>query len=222
MIKKRLKQFALFNFSTIILFCFSILGFVVLYFAIKFPKSVPFYGWVIIVLFAIVPLLLIYGLEHGSIWSKKQLKKIEDRRDKLIFNNEGITIEKPLLDKNCFVHWKSIEAIIYYNYIVYTDFTEYYHGYYLYLSTLSVYTKYKKQWWLNELFSNNAQSKIVNIKKDTKHFSELPNMLEKYLNITVENKNAMGEKCRPDINVPEQIVFTKFNSTIEEIKENYR
>ena len=223
---------------------FSLVGFVAFYFAIKFPENVPIYGWVTIATFAFIPLVLIYGAIYGFSISEKRAEEIEERKNKLFFDDEGITIEMPLFDKNCFISWQSIEAIIYYNYVVRSDFTEYYEGYKMYLNSIPIYTKYEKQWWLNKLFPKDSQSKIIDIKVETKHFGEIPKIIEKYLKSKVDidftdpmkgtlvssqthqNKNKTTtttiEKWKPNKKESEQIVFEKFNRSIEEIKKNYR
>lgn len=221
---------------------FSLIGFTVMFFALKLKWDVDSLGWITISIFAFFPLLMIYGLVYGFSISEKRTKEIEERKNKLISDDEGITIEMPLFDKNCFISWQSIEAIIYYNYIVRSDFTKHYEGYKLYLNTIPIYTKYEKQWWLNKLFPKDSQSKIINIKVETKHVEEIPEIVEKYLKPKVkidftdpmkgtlisskmyESKNSITtiEKWKPSNKESEQIVYDKFNRSIEEIKKNYR
>ncbi|MBS7256309.1 hypothetical protein [Flavobacterium branchiicola] len=221
---------------------FSVIGFLVLFFALWLKWNVDFFGWITISLLAFSPLVLIYGLLFGFSISEKQQKQIEERQNKLFYDDKGITIKMPLFDKNCFISWQSIEAIVYYNYIVSGDFTEHYIGYKLYLNTIPVYTKYTKQSWLNKLFPKDSQSKIIDIKNDTKYFGEIPDSIEKYLNTEVDinfkdpmkgtlissqtRKNKKGhitiEKWKPDDNEDEQIIFDKFKRSINEIKRNYR
>lgn len=240
--KKWIKINSKFVFFILPLSIFPLIGFVSLYFAIKFPTNVDVVGWITIVLFVIAPLILIYGFIFGFSISEKRAKEIEERKNKLISDDEGITIEMPLFDKNCFVSWQSIEAIIYYDYVVRSDFTEYYEGYKLYLNTIPIYTKYEKQWWLNKLFPKDSQSKIINIKVETKHFEEIPKIVEKYLKSKVDidftdpmkgtlvssqtyqnkNKTTTIEKWKPSKKESEQIVFDKFNRSVDEIKKNYR
>lgn len=242
MIKELIEKNTEFIFFILPLSFFSLIGFVAFYFAIKFPENVPLYGWVTIIIFAIIPLILIYGFTFGFSISEKQQRQISERQEKLFSDDNGITIEIPLFDKNCFISWQSIDAIIYYNYIVSSDFTEHYEGYKLYLNTVPIYTKYEKQWWLNKLFPKDSESKIIDIDNKTKHFLEIPKIVEKYLNSKVDisfddpmkgtlissetykskNKITTIEKWKPGINEREQIVFDKFNRNIEEIKKNYR
>lgn len=221
---------------------FAIIGFIALYFAIKFPENVPFYGWVTISIFAIFPLIIIYGFIFGFSISEKRQKPIENRLDSVSADNAGISLEQTIFDKTCFISWNSIDAIIYYNYYVSSDFTEYYEGYKFYLNTIPVYTKYEKQWWLNKLFPKDSTNKIIDIKVETKHFQEIPKMIENYLrtksNIDFKNpmkgtlistktyqsknKTTTIEKWKPNNNDREQIVFNKLKLTIDEIKKNYR
>lgn len=242
MIKKLIEKNAKLFFFILPLSLFSLIGFVAFYFAIKFPENVPFYGWITILIFAIIPLVLIYGLVFGFSISEKQQRHIEERRNKLFSDDKGITIEMPLFDKDCFISWQSIDAIIYYDYVVRSDFTEYYVGYNLYLNTLPIYTKNEKQWWLNKLFRKDSHSKIINIKVETKCFEEIPKIVEKYLKSKVDidftnpmkgtlissqkyqnkNKTTTIEKWKPSKKEIEQIVFDKYERSIEEIKKNYR
>ncbi|MFB9077965.1 hypothetical protein ACFFLS_04765 [Flavobacterium procerum] len=221
---------------------FSLIGFLVLIFAITLKWNVDLLGWITISAFAFFPLYLIYGFIFGFSISEKQQKRLEERQNKILFDDKGITIEMPLFDKDCLISWQSIEAIIYYNYIVSSDFTEHYEGYKLYLNTIPIYTKYEKQWWLNKLFPKDSQSKIIDIDNKTKYFLEIPKIVEKYLNSKVEinfkdpikgilissetcqnkNKTTTIEKRKPSNHEAEQIVFDKFNRSINEIKKGYR
>ncbi|MHC0442881.1 hypothetical protein [Flavobacterium sp. 3-210] len=242
MIKKLIEKNATLIFAILPLSIFSLIGFVAFCFAVKFPENVPLYAWVTIIIFAIMPLIVIYGLIFGFSISERQQKQISERQEKLFYDDKGITIEIPLFDKNCFISWQSIDAIIYYNYILSSDFTEHYQGYKLYLNAVPVYTKYEKQWWLNKLFPKDSQSKIMDIDNKTKHVLEIPKAVEKYLNSQVDislndpikgalissqayqikNKITTREKCKPSSNESEQIVFDKFSRSIVEIKKNYQ
>ena len=220
---------------------FALIGFVALFFAIKYPTNVEVVGWITIMLFVIAPLILIHMFVFGLSMSEKRLKRLSDRLDSIAATEKGISIELTIFDKTCFVSWSSIDAIIYYNYYVSSDFTEYYEGYKLYLNTIPVYTKYEKQFWLNKLFPKDSQSKIIDIKVETKKFSEIPKMIENYLNTKttidftnpmkgilistkkyeIDNRTTTIEKWKPSNKEAEQIVFNKLNITIEEIKTNY-
>lgn len=241
MIKPRnwIMKHSLLFFFILPLSTFSIIGFLVLFFAIKLKWNVDLLGWITVSLFAFFPLVLIYGLIFGFSISEKQQKQIEGRQNKLFSDDKGITIEMPLFEKNCFISWQSVEAIIYYNYIVSSDFTEQYVGYKLYLNAIPIYSKYKKQWWLNKLFLKDSQSKIIDINNETKYFWEIPKIVEKYLNTKVDinfedpmkgtlissqtykskNKITTIEKWKPSNNEGEQIIFEKFNRSIDEIEK---
>ena len=221
---------------------FALIGFVALFFAIKYPTNVEVVGWITIMLFIIAPLILIYMFVFGLSMSEKRLKKLSDRLDSIAATEKGISIELTIFDKTCFVSWSSIDAIIYYNFYVSSDFTEYYEGYKLYLNKIPVYTKYEKQFWLNKLFPKDSQSNIIDIKVETKQFSEIPKMIENYLNTKttidftnpmkgilistkkyeIENRTTIIDKWKPSNKEAEQIVFNKLNRTIEELKTNYR
>jgi hypothetical protein len=110
------------------------------------------------------------------------------------------------------------------------------------LNTIPIYTKYEKQRWLNKLFPKDSQSKIINIKVETIHFEKIPKIVEKYLKSKVDidftdpmkgtlvsrqtyqnkNKTTTIEKWKPSKKESEQIIFDKFNRSIDEIKKNYR
>ena len=241
--KEWIEKNSLFVFFILPLSIFSIIGFTILFFAIKLNWDVDFLGWVTISLFAIFPLILIYGFIFGFSISEKRQKEIEDRLDSLSATEKGMSIELKIFDKTCFVSWNSIDAIIYYNFYVSSDFTEYYEGYKLYLNTIPVYTKYEKQWWLNKLFPKDSKSKVIDIKVDTRGFGKIPNMIEDYLKTKTtidfshpmkgtlisskiynsENKTQIIEKWKPNSSKEsEQIIFNKLKRTIEEIKKNYR
>lgn len=241
MIRKLIEKKIRFIVFILPLIFFLLIGISAFYFAIKFPKNVPIYGWIIILIFLIVPIILIYRFIYGFTISVKQQKQIEDNRNKLTYSSKGLIIEMPLFDKNCFIDWRSIDAVIYYNYFVSSDFTIYNEGYTFYLNTIPVYIKYEKEWWLNKLFPKDSRSKIIDIKNDTRHFSEIPNVLHDYLNLEVEidfkdpmkgtlisrhtyqnrNKSTIVERWKPINNEAEQIVFDRYNRSIEEIKKLY-
>jgi hypothetical protein len=125
MIKEIIVKNLYFIFFILPLSIFSLIGFVAFYFAIKFPENVSIYDWLTITIFVLISLRLIYGAVYGFSILEKRAKEIEERKNKLISDDEGITIEMPLFDKNCFISWQSIEAIIYYDYVVRSDFTQY-------------------------------------------------------------------------------------------------
>ncbi len=220
----------------------SLIGFVAFFFAIRFPENIPVYGWIIIALFIFLPLIMIYGLAFGFSISEKRRNQIEERRKTMFSDNKGITIEMPLFDKNCFISWESIDAIIYYNYIVNSDFIEHHEGYKLYLNTIPIYTKYEKKWWLNKLFPKDSNRKIIDVDKETKHFFEIPKIIEKYLKLNVDinfkdptksalisskthknnNKITTIKKWKSNKTTEDQIVYDKFNRSLDEIKKSYR
>lgn len=209
---------------------FSLIGFIGLYFAIKFPENVPIMGWITLTLFALLPLIFIYGLVFGFTISEKRQNQIEVNRNKIFSDQNGITIEMPLFDKNCFIKWQSIDAIIYYNYVFYSDFTEYDEGCTLYLNTMPIYTKYEKQWFLNKIFSKNSQSKIIKIPVETKNFWEILQVIEEHLkskvNITTtekcQHKMITHQEWKLNNQQRERVIFDKFNRNIQQIKNTYQ
>lgn len=240
--KKMIEMNLKFVFVILPLSIFLLLGFALLYFAIKFPTNVGVVGWITIVLFILVPIIVIYGFIFGFSVSEKRQKQIEDRLNSVSANDAGISLEQTIFDTTCFINWNSIDAIVYYNFYVSSDFTEYYEGYKFYLNERPLYTKYERQWWLNKLFPKNATSKIIDIKVDTKNFCEIPKMIENYLNAKTDidfkpplkgtlissevhqskNKTTTIEKWKPNKDEREQIVFNKLNVTMEELNTNYR
>lgn len=213
---------------------FSIIGFTLTYFALKMDWNVTIGGWITLSLFSFFPLVMIFLIVFGYNFAKKKEKEIENN---LTFNEEGITIEMPLYDKRCLINWQTIDAIIYYNYMVSSDFTDHYEGYKFYLNSLPVYTKYDKQWWWNKLFPKESNSGIIDINNETKNFRDIPNNVEKYLKTKVNinfdhpakgsliskeisksgNKTTKIENWKPNNKDSHQIVFDKFNRTIEQI-----
>jgi hypothetical protein len=239
--RRLMSQFSFLGFFILPLSAFSIIGFLLLFFAIKLKWDVGLLGWITVSTFAFFPLVLIYGLIFGFSISEKRQKQIEERQNKLFADDKGITIEMLLFDKNCFINWQSIEAISYYNYIVNSDFTEHYVGYKLYLNAVPIYTKYEKQFWLNRLFPKDSKSKIIDINNETRGFSEMPKIVAKYLNTKVEinakdlmkntlissetysgkNKITTVEKWKPSNGIDEHIIFDKFNRNIDKIRKSY-
>lgn len=221
MVKRVIEKFITKNTDVIFfilpLSLFALIGFAGLYFAIKYPTNVPFYGWFIILTFILMPLLLIYGFVFGFSISEKRQKEIEDRRNSVSFNDNGISIEMKLFDKTCFVNWKSVDVVTYYNFSVSSDFTDHYEGYKLYLNEIPLYTKYEKQWWLNKLFPKDSKSKIVAIKNDTKYFSQIPEAIQKYL-----TSETVTQKHKPTTPENERIIYNKRNLKNDEIKHYYR
>lgn len=223
------------------LLMFSIVGLIVLFLIVTLKWNVDLFGWITVSLFVFSPLILIYGLLFGFSISEKQQREIGNRQDKLFSDDKGITVEMPLFDKDCFISWQSVDAIIYYNYTVNSDFTAHYEGYKLYLNVVPIYIKHEKQWWLNKLFPKDSQSKIIDVNNKTKCFLEIPQMVEKYLNTKVDinfrdlmkdrlissqtyiskDKMVTFEKWKPRNDVEEQIVFDRFNRSVDEIKKNY-
>lgn len=165
------------------LLLFLTVGILLTIFLIKL-KVTDFIGYLISLSFIIFPLVIFYGINYGFSVSDKTIKAQDKRRDLITFDNNGISIEMPLFDKTCIIDWQSIETIIYYNYVVHSDFTEYYQGYILHLNKVPLYQKHQRQWWLNKLFPKDSTSKLIDIKSDAKNFAEMPSMLQKYLNIS--------------------------------------
>lgn len=193
------------------LIVFSIIGFVLLFFAINLQWEVTFLGWLTIALFAFFPLLVVYGIVFGFSVSEKQQKRMEERQNSLSGNEKGMTIEMPLFDKRCFIEWTSIEAVVYYNHIFGSDFTTYHQGFKVYLNTPPRYTKYEKQWWLNRLIDRDSHLMMIDVTDGTLGYKEIPLMLEKYLS-TIEKWNPYSKEQ----NI---IIYNRSNKSMEDLKK---
>ncbi|TDQ81724.1 hypothetical protein [Sphingobacterium yanglingense] len=221
---------------------FSIIGFVLLFFAITLHWEVGVAGWITISLFAFFPLLILYGVLFGFSLSGRQHKIIEERKNKLSADGNGICIDMPLFDKRCAISWESIEAIVHYNYIVSSDFTTVHRGFRFYLNSLPTYTKYDRQWWLNRLFSKDPQDNCIDITDETKGYQEIPVLIEKYLGVTVtidclkdprkgshistemqqyKDKVTTIEKWKPESGDRETIVYSRSGQSIEELEKAF-
>ncbi|MFD2557204.1 hypothetical protein [Sphingobacterium tabacisoli] len=218
---------------------FSIIGFVLLFFAITQGWEVGVAGWITISLFAFFPLLILYGILFGFSVSARQQTRIEERRNKLSADRDGLRIDMPLFDKSCFISWESVEAIIYYNYIVSSDFTTIHRGFRFYLNSSPIYTKYDRQWWLNRLFSKDPVGNCIDVSDETKGYQEIPDMITKYLGVEVtvdcftdsrkgklissetkqhKDKVTTVERWKPDNGDRESIVYSRSSQSMEEIK----
>lgn len=191
---------------------FSIIGFAITYFAIKQHWEVGFFGWLTISLFTLFPLIVLYGILFGFSLSAKQQWKMEERQNKLFADERGITIEMPLFDKQCFIDWQSIETVIYYNYVVSSDFIEFHHGFKFYVNSLPTYITYDRRWWLNRLFDKESKSKIIKVTSETRGYQEIPGMIKKYLDseATIDYcKDPQSRALKQGDKEEESIVYSK-------------
>lgn len=221
---------------------FSIIGFALLFFAITQHWEVGVAGWITISLFAFFPMLILYGILFGFSVSARQQTRVEEIRNKLSADGNGLYIDMPLFDKRCFITWESVEAIVHYNYIVSSDFTANHSGFRFYLNSLPTYTKKEKQWWLNRLFNSDPVGNCMDVSEETKGYQEIPDMIEKYLGVDVgvncftdprkgtlistETYAYQGgittvEKWKPDNGDRESIVYSRSNQSMEEIKRAF-
>ena len=161
------------------LFLILSVGVAALYFGLKFPENIPIYGWIVIALLVLIPVILIYGIIFGFNISKKQYKVIEDRRESILFSEEEICLSIPIFDIDCHIKWSII------NRIVYEDHTQSEYptntAFKFYLNETPHYSKHEKQWWMNRLFPFSSKRKEIVVKDDCKGFYELPEMIQKYL-----------------------------------------
>lgn len=157
---------------------FLLLGLVGLYFSITSPEPVPFYGWIVIGGFILIPGLIIYSLTIGFEISDKQAQAIEDRRESLVFDQNGISVVMPLQAATWIIHWDSIETIIY------TNFSSDDHAYFeFYLNKIPEYVVHENPWWLAKLFPMKPNRKWVRVSGDARNFSQLPNAVKQYLEL---------------------------------------
>lgn len=181
-------------FFTVPLALFSIVGFALIYFAVRQQWDVGFLGWLTISLFTFFPLIVLYGIWFGFSFSEKEQRRVEERKDKLFADQRGITIEMPLFDKQCIIDWHTIETVTHYNYIVSSDFIEFHQGFKFYLNTVPTYTTYDKRWWLNKWFDKESKSKIINVTSETRGYQEIPEMIQKFLVLEAAIESCKGPK----------------------------
>ncbi|MCX2449729.1 hypothetical protein OQX61_00480 [Pedobacter sp. PLR] len=154
------------------LIIFFLIGCALLYFAVQKIEIIPFYGWIVIGAFIIIPILLTYGQVFGF----SPCKAIESNRNQLVFNPDGIDFEMTLFDCSCFIKWNSIDTIIYSD-----SRNEHCAEYIIFVNELPICTQKEKPWWLNRLFPYKQKNNKIRIKSDAINFKALPDLVEKYL-----------------------------------------
>lgn len=160
---------------------FLLLGILLLFFAVKYPENVPIYGWITIILFVVLPAICIYGFIFGFRLSGKQQRSIEAQRNTIIYSEQEICINKPIVDGTYKIKWSIIDKIVYF------DYPSDDHAYYtFYLNDFPEFIKNKKQWWLNRLFPVKVNNRKFSINNDCQNFYALPEKLKEYLNVMIE------------------------------------
>ncbi|MNK06023.1 hypothetical protein D3C87_239130 [compost metagenome] len=213
------------------LIIFFLIGCVLLYFAVLKIEIIPFYGWIVIGAFIIIPLLLTYGYLFGF----SPGKTIASNRNQLVFNPDGINFEMTLFDCSCFITWNSIDTIIYSD-----SRNEDYNEYIIFVNKLPICTQKENPWWLNRLFPFKQKNNKIRIKSDAINFKALPDLVEKYLQSKVGfefkdsrkgtlidsktfiegNTHSTIEKWKPASNYhPFEMIYDKYNRTVHDIEK---
>ncbi|MBC8985364.1 hypothetical protein H9X96_06215 [Pedobacter sp. N36a] len=154
------------------LLIFFLIGCALLYFAAHTVEMIPFYGWILIGAFIILPMLVIYGFVFGF----SPRNAVASNSNQLIFSPDGINFEMVLFDCSCFIKWNSIDSIIYSD-----SRNEEYAEYIIYVNELPVCTQKENPWWLNRLFPYQQKHHKISIKSDAVNFKDLPDLVGKYL-----------------------------------------
>lgn len=198
---------------------------------IKFIGAYIFSG-----IFTLFPSFILYGIIFGFRISEKTIKKKEEKRESLTFDNNGISYQIPLFDTTQFIRWDIIETVIYTNYQS-ADNAEFI----FYLSQPPAQTMSEKPWFLNRIFPFVFRNlKEVMINDNCKNFHEIPKMLQTYLvntnpidlsedylkgtllgSKTTVKKNTITkeEHWRPNNNYErEKVIYDKYNRTFAQIK----
>lgn len=213
------------------LLIFFLIGCALLYFAVQKTEVIPFYGWIVIGAFIILPILLTYGHVFGFSTGRTTVSN----NNQLVFTPDGIDFEMTLFDCSCFIKWNSIDTIIYSD-----SRNEDYAQFIIFVNELPICTQKEKPWWLNRLFPYKPKHKKLRIKSDATNFKALPDLVEKYLrsNIGFEfrdsrkgtlldsktfregDRHTTIEKWKPASNYePFEMIYDKFNRTVHDIEK---
>ena len=213
------------------LIIFFLIGCGLLYLAVLKSEGVPFYGWILIGAFILIPILLIYGFVFGF----RQSQAVESTRNELIFNPDGIIFQMNLFDCSCFIKWNSIDTIIYSD-----SRNEDYAQYIIFVNELPVCTQKEQRWWLNRLFPYKQKHNKIRIKSDAINFQALPDLVEKYLRSKVDfefkdsrkgtligsktftagNRHTTIEKWKPASHYePFEMIYDKYGRTVQDISK---
>lgn len=183
---------------------FLLLGLVGLYFATISPEPVPFYGWIVLGGFILIPGLIIYSLTIGFEMSDKQVKAIEDRRESLLFDENGISIVMPLQAATWIIQWDSIQTI------TYETSDDDINCFWLELNKIPEYSGHDNPWWLAKLFPMKPRRKWVRVKSDARNFSQLPNAVKQYL--------GWSEHWKPNTNYASvRLLFDRQKRSLEDV-----
>ncbi|WGQ10086.1 hypothetical protein QG516_00260 [Pedobacter gandavensis] len=218
-------------FFVIPLVIFFLIGCALLYFAVLKVELIPFYGWILIGAFIIIPMLLIYGFVFGF----SPGKAVASNRNQLAFSPDGINFEMVLFDCSCFIKWNSIDTIIYSD-----SRNEDYAEYIIFVNELPICIQKENPWWPNRLFPYQQKHHKIRIKSDAVNFKALPDQLEKYLRSKVSfefkdsrkgtlidsktfiegNIQTTSEHWKPTRNYePFEMIYDKYNRTVHDIEK---
>ncbi len=162
-----------------------------------------------------------------------------DRLRRISFNNEGFTMDIPILDETHFVSWSSIDTIIFGPEIIYRDHSEFI----IYLNQPPVIKLKQDAWWLNKLtfwmknknkkkirisdvwnmdFSNiisNAKLYLKDVKEVDIDNDKRKGTLIKRTEIKKNNSTVIKEQWQPE-RTPDlkwEMVYDRYNRTVEDI-----
>lgn len=213
------------------LIIFFLTGCGLLYLAIFKSANIPFYGWILIGAFIIMPLLLI----SVYVFDFSPSRTVEAKRNQLTFSPDGINFEIILFDCYCFIKWNSIDTIIYSD-----SSNNDYDEYIIFVNELPICTQKENPWWPNRLFPYRQKSYKLRIKSDAINFNALPGLVEKYLQSKVDvefkdsrkgilidsktfvdgNTKTTIEKWKPAGNYePFQMIYDRYHRTIHDIQK---
>jgi hypothetical protein len=192
----------------ILLFLFILMGCAGIGFAITNPNPLPLMGWVVFLGFILIPGVIIYHLSRISKPKVRLAKVIEDKRESLLFDENGISMVMPLHSATWFVNWDSIETI------VYTNFSADDYAYYSFdLNKIPEYSGHENPFWLARLFPLKPKRKWVRVSSDSKDFSQVPHIVKQYL--------ELSEYWKPNQHYDSiQLLFDRQKRTLDEIRKS--
>ncbi|KFF25366.1 hypothetical protein [Chryseobacterium vrystaatense] len=161
------------------------------------------------------------------------------RLRKISFNDEGFTLDIPILDETHFISWNSIDTIIYGPEILYKDHSEFI----IYLNRPPVIRLKENAWWLNRWtfrIKNKKKRKIRISDEWNRDFSvfiiNISRYLENVKNVDLDRDRRKGilinrtetrkansieikEHWKPEktTDFKWEMVFDRYNKTVEDI-----
>jgi hypothetical protein len=151
---KKINPLLIFN---VLIFMFICLGLFLIYFFVHIKmNSIGFISVIAIVLFLV---FIMYSINFGIPTSDKTNKKIEEQKKSLVYTNDKIIINNPVLERKTIIYWNCIEAIFLLNK---PPLDGEYHNfeYIIILNREPENIKYVFQKWYNKFFPFNFSSKL--------------------------------------------------------------